>query len=169
MKKNQEQDLSIQALTARELPEYAEVIRQSFATVAREFGLTKETCPAHPSLISNEALRERFKEDYTPFGLFVDGKLAGFMSLTNKGGGVFVMNNVAVLPEYRHLGCGKALLEFCKAKVRELGGRKLEIDIIEDNTVLKNWYIANDFVNIGTERFDHLPFTVGYMEWTVPE
>ncbi len=39
--------------------------------------------------------------------------------------------------------------------------------IIEENTVLKNWYIANGFVHTGTKKFDHLPFTTGYLEWKV--
>ena len=30
--------------------------------------------------------------------------------------------------------------------------------------VLKNWYISNGFVHTGTKKFDHLPFTSGYLE-----
>jgi hypothetical protein len=37
--------------------------------------------------------------------------------------------------------------------------------IVEDDTVLKNWYTANGFTHTGTKRFGHLPFTVGFMEW----
>ena len=154
-------------LSAADIPQYAEVIRRSFATVARDFGLTKENCPTHPSLISNERLLERYREGYFPFGLFMAGKLAGFVSLTDKGDGVFVMNNVAVLLEYRHYGCGKALLDFCKMEVQKRGGRKIEIDIIEENTVLKEWYAANGFVHMGTKRFAEIPVMVGYMEFTV--
>ena len=36
--------------------------------------------------------------------------------------------------------------------------------IIEESVVLKNWYIANGFVHTGTKKFDHLPFTCGYLE-----
>jgi len=161
--------VNIIALSAADIPAYAEVIRKSFATVAREFDLTKENCPMHPSFVTNEQLRERCKEGYVPFGLFADGKLAGFVALTDKGDGVYMMNSVSILPEYRHFGCGKALLEFCKTKVKEWGGRKLELDLVEENTVLKNWYTANGFVHTGTERFPNLPVTVGYMKWTVPE
>ena len=36
---------------------------------------------------------------------------------------------------------------------------------IEESTVLKNWYITNGFEHVGTKKFDHLPFTSGYLEW----
>ena len=77
------------------------------------------------------------------------------------------MNNVSILPECRHLSYGKALLDFCKEKVKELGGSKITIVIVEDNIVLKDWYTANGFIHTGTKQFEHLPFTVGYMEWIV--
>jgi ribosomal protein S18 acetylase RimI-like enzyme len=81
------------------------------------------------------------------------------------GGGVYEMNEVSVLPGYRHFGYGKELLDFSKAKVKELRGSKITIGIVEENVVLKDWYIANGFVHIGTKQFEHLPFTVGFMEW----
>ena len=35
----------IRPLISEQLPDYADVIRKSFATVARDFRLTKENCP----------------------------------------------------------------------------------------------------------------------------
>jgi len=157
----------ISLLSPVHLPMYADVMRQSFATVAREFNLTKENCPTHTSFITNERLEGKIKTGYYPFGYFTDRKLVGFVSLTDMGGGVYELNNISVLPEYRHFGYGKALLDFCKVKVREFGGNKITIGIIEENTVLKDWYAANWFIHTGTKRFEHLPFTAGYMEWRV--
>ena len=151
-------------LSREQLPLYAEVIRQSFATVARDFNLTKENCPGHTSFITNERLSDKIKNGYYPFGYFTNGKLVGFASLTDMGNGVYEMNNVSILPEYRHFGYGQALLDFCKEKARELGGHKITIGIIEEATTLKNWYAANGFIHTGTKKFEHLPFTVGYME-----
>jgi ribosomal protein S18 acetylase RimI-like enzyme len=74
------------------------------------------------------------------------------------------MNDVSVLPEYRHLGYGKALLNFCKSKIKEFGGNKIEIGIIEENTKLKNWYAENGFVHTGTREYEDLQFIVGHME-----
>jgi len=74
------------------------------------------------------------------------------------------MHNLAVIPELRHKGYGKQLLNFCITKVKEAGGVKIAISITEKNTVLKNWYAEYGFVHTGTKTFEHLPFTVGYME-----
>ena len=66
-----------------------------------------------------------------------------------------------------HFGHGKELLDFCKDKVRIFGGTKITIGIVEENAVLKNWYTSNGFVHVGTKGFDHLPFSVGFMEWGI--
>jgi len=55
------------------------------------------------------------------------------------------------------------LLASAQENVLALGGNALEIGIIEENEVLKNWYLANGFHPAGTKRFPHLPFTVGFM------
>ena len=151
-----------------QLPEYAEVIRRGFATVAEDFGLTRENCPKHTSFISDTRLASFYRDGYYPFGCFADGgRMVGFIGLTDEGGGVFEMHNVSILPEYRHHGCGKAMLDFCKRKVFSLGGSKIILDMIEENRPLKAWYAANGFVHIRTEKFEGMPFTVGYMEWSV--
>ena len=79
----------------------------------------------------------------------------------------YELNNLAILPEMRHLGYGKQLLNFCKGKVKELDGEKITIGIIEEHFILKNWYSANGFVHTGTRKFKHLPFITGFMEWEV--
>jgi len=84
----------IRPLTAEHLPQYADVIRRSFATVAHEFGLTKENCPGHTSFITDERLASKLKDDYLPFGYCVGETIFGFMSLTDMGDGVYEMNDV---------------------------------------------------------------------------
>jgi len=154
-------------LTVERLPDYADVIRKSFATVAKDFGWTKETAAGFIAFLSDEKLAERFKPGCLSFALMVDEKIIGFVSLTGKDEGIFELNRLAILPEWRHFGYGKKLLDFCKAKVRELGGNKITLDIIEENTRLRDWYAANGFIHTGTRKFAHLPFTTGHMEWRV--
>jgi ribosomal protein S18 acetylase RimI-like enzyme len=155
----------IRPMTVGQLPEYADVIRRSFETVARDFGLTEENCPAYKSFTTDERLGSKLKEGYYPFGICIGEKITGFASLTDRGGGTYEMNSVCVLPEYRHYGYGKKLLDFCKTEVGKLGESIITIGIIEENTVLKDWYAANGFVHTGTKKIDRLPFTVGFMEW----
>lgn len=94
-------------------------------------------------------------------------KLLDMFLLQKNSDTSFKMNNLSILPEYRHKGYGKELLDVCKNKVKELGGNKITIGIIEENTKLKEWYIAYGFIQTGTRKFGHLPFTVGFMELNV--
>ena len=59
----------------------------------------------------------------------------------------------------------KFILDYAKKQVMALGGEKIKIGIIEESSVLKNWYNQNGFIHIGTKKFSHLPFTSGYLEW----
>jgi ribosomal protein S18 acetylase RimI-like enzyme len=157
----------VRPLASDRLPEYADIIRKSFATVARDFGWTKEIAPTFTAFVTNEKLVEKIKDGYYTFGLYVGEKIFGFVSLTDIDNGTYELNHLAVLPEWRHYGYGKKMLDFCKDKVRELGGNRITIGIVEENIVLKNWYITNGFVHTGIKKFDWQPFTAGFMEWKV--
>jgi uncharacterized repeat protein (TIGR04076 family) len=154
-------------LTATDIPVYGEVIRQSFATVAKDFGWTRENAPTFTAYRTDEWFASKYTDGYMPFGCECNGEIFGFVSLGDMGGGVFELNNLAVLPAWRHLGYGKKLLDYCKAKTRECGGNKITIGIIEENAVLKDWYTANGFVHTGTQKFPHQPFTAGFMEYAI--
>lgn len=156
---------TVELVDIERLPEYADVIRRSFTTVAKDFKWTKETAPTFTAFIQDDRLQSKIKDGYFPYGLFVDDKIFGFVSLTDIGNGTYELNNLAVLPEWRHYGYGKKLLDFCKAKVRELGGGKITIGIVDENAILKNWYASNGFIHTGTKKFEHQPFTAGFMEW----
>ena len=159
--------ISIIKVTKDNLPECLEVIHRSFSTVADEFGLTKENCPKHTSFIPLSYLETQMKWGWLMFGLYTDKRIIGYMSLSKEAEKVYELHNLAVLPEFRHLGFGTQLLDYAKETVKSLGGSKIKIGIIEESTVLKNWYIANGFEHTGSKKFDHLPFTSGYLEWKV--
>ena len=142
-----------------------DVIHQSFKTVAEEFGLTPENCPKHTSFMPIYFLTTQMEWGWHMFGLYHKDQLVGYMSLSNEGAGVYELHNLAVLPQFRHNGFGKDMLNFAKETVKNLGGNTIKIGIIEESTVLKEWYITNGFVHISTKKFDHLPFTSGYLEY----
>ncbi len=157
--------ISIIKVTKDKLPECLDVIHQSFATVAADFGLTEENCPKHTSFIPLSYLETQMKWGWLMFGLYTDERIIGYMSLSKEADKAYELHNLAVLPEFRHLGFGTQLLDYAKETVKSLGGSKIKIGIIEESAVLKNWYIANGFEHAGTKKFDHLPFTSGYLEW----
>ena len=148
-----------------ELHECLDVIHQSFRTVAEQFGLTRENCPKHTSFIPLSFLETQKNWGWHMYALYAGKKIIGYMSLFKESDDNFELHNLAVLPEYRHNGFGKLLLVHAKETVKSLGGDTIKIGIIEESTVLKNWYIANGFLHTGTKKFDHLPFTSGYLEW----
>lgn len=158
----------IQPLQPSNFTRAAALINTSFATVATDVGFTEQTFPTFTGFTTNaDRLRTHAKCGWLMYGLFENEQLIGYASLSQVSNteSTYELHNLAVLPEYRHKGYGKQLLDFCKAKVIERGGVKIKIGIIEENTVLKNWYTANGFVHTGTQKYDHMPITVGTMEW----
>lgn len=147
-----------------DLQECLEVIHRSFRTVADEFGLTTNNCPKHTSFLPIYYLTTQMDWGWHMFGLYHEGKMIGYMSLSKEGDTTYELHHLAVLPEYRHNVYGKSLLDHGKATVKALGGNTIRIGIIEESSVLKKWYEENGFIPTGTRKYDHLPFTSGYLE-----
>ena len=81
--------------------------------------------------------------------------------------GSLELDNLSVLPQYRHKGYGAEMIKYAVNTARSMNVDALKIGIIEENAILKNWYLQNGFVHIGTRKFEHLPFTVGFMEYKI--
>lgn len=157
----------IRLIEEDELAECLSVIHSSFETVARQFNLTKENCPKHTSFMPIERLEQQFDEKRLMYAYVENEKIIGYFSLCKNEDGSYELLNVAVLPENRHSGIGKEMVLFASDKVRELGSNKIKIGIIEENEKLKEWYSRIGFEHTGTRKFDHLPFTVGFMEMKI--
>lgn len=158
------QEFSIIEALEDELDGCADVIRRSFLTVAEEFGFTEEAVPTNGAFIKTARLIAERQKGIKMFVLTENDKVIGFMQLEKAAEGTYYLEKLSVLPEFRHSGYGKALLDFAVDKVRALGGIKIGIAIIEENTKLKNWYSAYGFMHVGIKNFDNLPFTAGFME-----
>jgi len=154
----------IREITDDEIDRAVKVIREGFKTVAEDFGLTIDNCPTNGAFIHINSLKKWKSQGKAMYGLFIGSKMIGFLELDRKDTGVYELEKLTILPVYRHMGYGRILLSFAKEKAKELGAKKLCIGIIEENSVLKNWYSENGFVHTGTKKFDTLPFTVGFME-----
>ena len=156
-------------LYAAQLPCALSVIHASFATVAASFGLTRENCPTHTSFLPLSRLKAQKEEGWLMFGLFQAGVMVGFSSLSHQGDGVWELHHLAVVPEARHKGYGKALLDHAKEELLRREGKALTLSIIEESQILRDWYISHGFRHTGTKVFSHLPFTVGFLRWDPPE
>ena len=102
----------IKKLNKSDLTVAAEVIRASFVTVASEFGLTEKNCPNHTSFIKAEKLRDHLYQGWYIYGLYDEENLVGYVSLFKEDNAIYELHNLAVLPEYRHKGYGKQLIDF---------------------------------------------------------
>ena len=157
----------ISKVEPKELQACLEVIHRSFKTVAEDFCLTPENCPRHTSFLPLVFLETQMGWGWHMYALRSNSEIIGYMSLSKNDNGYYELHHLCVLPEYRHEGYGKMLLDFAKQTVRSFGGTGIKIGIIEESEILKTWYQKNGFVSIETKKFDHLPFTSGYLEWRI--
>ena len=156
----------IKEVNQENISQCVKVITDSFITVANDFGITAENAPRFTAFATTEErLRWHLIHEHRPMYAFYEkGILIGYYSLLLQDNKECELNNLCVLPTYRHKGIGKALLEHAFYTATEKGCVKINIGIVEENKVLRKWYEKFGFVHTGTKKFDFFPFTCGYME-----
>lgn len=162
-------DVGIRRLEPCELAAAGEVIRAAFATVAEAFGLTEENCPASGAFLRDAVLLEEAAAGTVVYGAFEGGELCGVAALRRKDGTLFYLEKLAVLPQARRRGLGRALVEHCAGAARRAGGRRLSIGVMYENRALVRWYERAAFARGGTRAFPHLPYVVCFMERSLTE
>ena len=156
----------IRKVERADLPACVRVIRDSFRTVADEFGFTEENAPRFTAFaMSEDWLHWQMDGEHRLMYLAEeDGVPCGYYSLQLQDGGECELSNLSVLPEYRHRGIGTELLRHAAATAKEQGCTVINLGIVEENRVLREWYERNGAVHTGTKKFDFFPFTCGYMK-----
>lgn len=157
----------IRVITPAQFEESAKVIRESFQTVADEFGFTKENNPTNGAFIQASRLAEEHEKSIVSFGLYEENRQVGFMAVEKHDASVYYLEKLAVLPCCRHRGYGSLLMDHAQNYVRGQGGKQISIAIIEENTTLKKWYQAYGFRQTGLKTFEHLTFTVCFLSISV--
>lgn len=156
----------IRRIERDEIPECVRVIRTSFATVADMLGFTEKDAPRFTAFATTEQrLQWQWEnEDRIMFACVEDGKILGYCSVLFLNGKECEMNNLCILPEYRHEKKGEELLLNAFEIARERGCQLMKIGIVEENTVLRQWYERYGFIHTGSVKYDFFPFTCGNME-----
>lgn len=156
----------IRKIEERDIPECLNVIKSSFLTVAEHFGFTPENAPAFTAFsMTEEKLKSQLEDtNRVMYGYFSNDTIIGYYSLEFFGDRKCELNNLCVLPEYRHKGIGKELLKHAFEVAKNYHCHQMDIGIVEENEKLKQWYQAYGFIHTGTKKFDFFPFTCGYME-----
>lgn len=156
----------IRKVRPEDIPACSEIIRKSFKTVADEFGFTEENAPRFTAFaMCPERIEYWMNEQKRPMYIYEDGGIpAGFYSLLVNDNGECELGSISVLPDHRHKGIGKSLLDHSVRIAGSLGCNTMNLSIVEENKVLRKWYEDNGAVHIRTQRFDFFPFTCGYMK-----
>jgi ribosomal protein S18 acetylase RimI-like enzyme len=160
-------NMKIIEITGEEMDNSVNIIRRAFGTVAAEFSLTTENCPNHPAFITPEQLSQLRAKGLRFFGIFINNRQVGFVAVEKADDTLYYMEKLAVLPEYRHSGYGRKLMEFVINHVKNKGGETLSLGMIDKHTILKNWYKEIGFREISTKEFEYLPFTVCFMDFEI--
>ena len=157
----------IRDISENDIGECFQLIRDSFTTVADEFGFTPENAPDFTSFaITENILLCQFKDNCRLMRAYrvTSGKIAGYYSLYFRNNKECELNNLCVLPSYRHKSIGTDLLNDAFSKALDKGCNRINIGIVAENTVLRKWYEKNGFVYTGTKKLPRFPFSCGYME-----
>ncbi len=103
----------IKEIGKNEIAECVNVIRESFRTVAEEFGFTVENAPRFTAFATTEERLEwHLNGEHRPMYAFYDnGRIVGYYSLLLQDNHQCELNNLCVLPTYRHRGIGEELLK----------------------------------------------------------
>ena len=155
----------IRKIEEKDIAQCVYVIRESFKTVADQFGFTEENAPRFTAFATDEnRIRWQLNGEHRPmYGYFLENKLAGYYSLLLQEENQCELNNLAVLPAERHQKIGEEMIRDAFSRASEMGCVQMNIGIVEENTVLRQWYEDLGFDHTGTKKFDFFPFTCGYM------
>ena len=142
------------------------ILQEANATVAADLSYTIETAPTNPAFIGIEALAEELTHEREFYLLEAERDIVGIVALEKspKEDALYFIERLAVLPQFRHKGYGRLLMDYASERAAEKRGRRVSVAIINENTQLKDWYNALGFEETGQKKFDHLPFTVCFMQ-----
>jgi N-acetylglutamate synthase-like GNAT family acetyltransferase len=139
------------------------IIRDSFKEVAKRFDLTVENCPRYVAFYTEERLISDFEKGMKYYILYEDGRPCGCIAIEEASPDLCYLGRLAVLPEYRNKGFGRALVNHVFEQAEKIGFKRIEIGMISKDKKLKNWYRRFGFENKGKKKFDQFPFIVAFM------
>jgi GNAT superfamily N-acetyltransferase len=158
----------VEISAADEIEKITRLINDAFSTVALEFGFTRESVPTFPAFIAPSMISERMTNGLHLFAYSTFDRYIGTVSYKKTDTDrVFLVERLAVDPAFRHKRVGTELMAFITEKIREEEGRIVEVRIVDENALLKNWYSSLGFVETRIDRYNHLPFSVGVLRRTI--
>ena len=155
--------ITIREATSEDILLLTILIRHSFRDIAEQFGLTPDNCPNHPSNCTPDWIKTALKKGARYYLLENNHEPCGCIALEQAGPDVCYLERLAVLPQFRKRGFGRALANHVIAEAKKLGVSRVEIGIIFKHVELKEWYQRSGFSVKNVAHFKHLPFEVAFM------
>lgn len=156
---------NIRTCTKEDIPVLTDVIRRSFRDVAERFSLTPENASSHASNCTTDWIQRDLDRGVVYFAIGSEGRVVGCVALERANPEVCYLERLAVLPDQRGRGFGKALVDHVLSRARALGVHRVDIGIIAGHTDLRDWYEGIGFVATANREFPHLPFPVAFMSY----
>ena len=123
-----------------------QLLRNSFIGIANEMGIIEDENPNYVAFIARERLIEQlYNENAYFFGIQKNSMWIGFVAVAPYGD-TYEITRLAVAPEHRHKGYGRALMDAACGKARDLGLTSIGLGTLYENKVLVKWYEAQGFV-----------------------
>ena len=99
----------IKEITKQDIPECVNVIRTSFLTVADALGFNSDNAPRSTAFATTEErLIWQLENEHRPmYGYYENDRIIGYYSLALQEDHECELNNLCVLPEYRHEHIGE--------------------------------------------------------------
>lgn len=145
----------------------AKTIRKSFQDVAERFGLTRGNAPRHPSNCTVDWIRKDMERGVAYFAIEDRNQVVGCVVLERVNSETCYLERLAVLPDQRRHGFGKALVEHVLSEAKRLGANYVSIGIIAEHTELKDWYKGLGFIEVESREFPDLSFGVTVMSYDI--
>ena len=157
----------IRTCTKEDTRVLVETIRRSFQDIAERFFLTQENASRHPSNCTVDWIQEDMNRGVTYFVMENENNVVGCVALELANPEVCYLERLAVLPDQRERGFGKALVYHVLSRAELSGAHYVNIGIIAEHAELKNWYKGIGFVEGESKEFPHLPFRVSFMSYEI--
>jgi len=135
-----------------------EILNKAFNTVALQFNFTRENAPRFPAFIDQTIIEKDLQRGLKMFGFKVNDRVAGCIGYSFYKEKIYLIERLATLPEYRHSGIGRKLMDFCENKIRDAGGKIIELHVVDQNKVLIEWYEKQGYRIIRVDEIKTAPF-----------
>jgi ribosomal protein S18 acetylase RimI-like enzyme len=128
------------------------ILNKAFLTVALSFGFTKESVPRFPAFIDSDVIEKQLNNGLKMYGYKMNDQIVGCIGYSFYRDKIYFIERLATLPEYRHLGIGKKLMEYIENKIKENGGKTAEIHVVDKNVILVEWYKKMNYKQIRIDK-----------------